>query len=56
MKRPASLVATVLFLLVAIAQLYRLILGVKVVAAGMVIPLRPSAVAANQFAESNCLT
>ncbi len=46
MKRPASLVAGILFLLMAIAQLCRFILGVEVVAAGMVIPLWPSAVAA----------
>lgn len=46
MKRPASLVAGILFLLMAIAQLCRFILGVEVVAAGVVIPLWPSAVAA----------
>ena len=46
MKRPASLVAGILFLLMAVAQLYRFILGIEVVAAGIVIPLWPSAVAA----------
>ena len=46
MKRPASLVAGILFLLMALAQLFRFILGVEVVAAGIVIPLWPSAVAA----------
>jgi hypothetical protein len=46
MKRPASLVAGVLFLLLAVAQLCRFILGVQVVAAGIEIPIWPSAVAA----------
>jgi hypothetical protein len=46
MKRPASLVAGILFLLIAVAQLCRFILGIEVVAAGIVIPLWPSAVAA----------
>jgi hypothetical protein len=46
MKRPASLVAGIFFLLLAIAQLCRFILGIDVVAAGIVIPLWPSAVAA----------
>jgi hypothetical protein len=46
MKRPASLVAAILFLLMAIAQLCRVILGVNVVAAGMAIPVWPSAIAA----------
>jgi len=46
MKRPASLVAGIFFLLLAIAQLCRFILGIEVVAAGIVIPLWPSAVAA----------
>jgi hypothetical protein len=45
MKRPASLVAAILFLLMAIAQLCRVILGVNVVAAGMAIPVWPSAIA-----------
>jgi hypothetical protein len=46
MKRPASAVAGILFLLLAIAQLCRFVMGVNVVAAGMVIPLWPSAIAA----------
>ena len=45
MKRPASLVAAILFLLMAIAQLCRVILGVNVVAAGVEIPIWPSAFA-----------
>ena len=45
MKRPASLVAAILFFLMAIAQLCRVILGVNVVAAGMAIPVWPSALA-----------
>jgi multidrug transporter EmrE-like cation transporter len=46
MKRPASLVAGILFLLMAVAQLCRFVLGIEVVAAGVVIPVWPSAVAA----------
>lgn len=46
MRRPASLAAGILFLLMAVAQLFRFILGIEVVAAGVVIPLWPSAVAA----------
>lgn len=46
MRRPASLAAGILFLLMAVAQLLRFILGIEVVAAGVVIPLWPSAVAA----------
>ncbi|MEN6375417.1 MAG: hypothetical protein ABFD75_11655 [Smithella sp.] len=46
MKRPASLVAGILFLLMALAQLCRFILGIEVVAAGVVIPVWPSALAA----------
>ena len=45
MKRPASLVIGILLLFLAIAQLCRFIWGVKVVAAGMEIPLWPSAIA-----------
>jgi hypothetical protein len=45
MKRPASLVAAILFLLLAILQLCRFILGVRVVAAGVEIPVWPSAIA-----------
>lgn len=46
MKRPASLVAAVFFLLLAFAQLSRFVLGIKVVAAGMEIPVWPSLIAA----------
>jgi hypothetical protein len=46
MKRPASLVTGILLLLMAIAQLCRVILGVNVVAAGVEIPVWPSAIAA----------
>ena len=46
MKRPASLVAAILFLLMAIGQLCRFIAGINVVVAGVVIPLWPSAIAA----------
>jgi hypothetical protein len=46
MKRPASVAAAILFLLMAIAQLCRLILGVSIVAGGMEVPLWPSAIAA----------
>ena len=45
MKRPASLVAAILFLLLAIAQLCRVIFKINVVAAGMEIPVWPSAIA-----------
>ncbi len=46
MKRPASLVAAILFIVMAIAQLCRVILGVNVVAAGTEIPVWPSVIAA----------
>ena len=46
MKRPASLVIGILLLLLAAAQLCRFIMGVNIVAAGMEIPLWPSAIAA----------
>jgi len=45
MKRPASLVIGILLLLLACAQLCRFIFGVNVVAAGIVIPFWPSAIA-----------
>ncbi len=45
MKRPASLVVGILLLLMACAQLCRLVLGINVVAAGMEIPVWPSAIA-----------
>lgn len=46
MKRPASLITAIFLLLLACAQLCRVILGVNVVAAGVEIPIWPSAVAA----------
>jgi hypothetical protein len=45
MKRPASLVIGILLLLMALAQLCRVIFKVNVVAAGVEIPIWPSAVA-----------
>jgi hypothetical protein len=45
MKRPASLVAGILLLFLACAQLCRFIMKVNIVAVGMEIPLWPSAVA-----------
>ncbi len=46
MKRPASLVAAILFFLMAIGQLLRFVLDLDVVAAGKEIPAWFSAVAA----------
>ena len=46
MNRPASLVTGIFLILIAIAQLCRVILGVTVVAAGVEIPVWPSAIAA----------
>ncbi len=46
MKRPASLVITIILFLMATAQLIRFILGVPVTAAGQEIPVWPSALAA----------
>ena len=46
MKRPASFVIGILLLFLACAQLCRYILKVDVVAAGIEIPLWPSAIAA----------
>ena len=45
MKKPASLVAAILFWLVALAQLLRVLLRVRVTAGSHEIPLWPSAVA-----------
>ena len=45
MNRPASLVTAIFLLLLACAQLCRGILGVNVVAAGVEIPIWPSAFA-----------
>ena len=46
MKRPASLVAAILFLLMAIAQVCRFFLKVNIVAGSVEVPLWPSAIAA----------
>jgi hypothetical protein len=46
MKRLASLVAAILFILMAIAQLCRFFLQVNVVAGSVTIPLWPSLLAA----------
>ena len=46
MKRPASLVTTILLFLLAAAQLCRYLFEVKVVAAGVEIPVWFSAIAA----------
>jgi hypothetical protein len=45
MKRPASLIAAVILLLMATAQVIRLAFKIKVVAGGMKIPVWPSALA-----------
>lgn len=46
MKRPASLVVGILLLLMACAQIGRFLLKINVVAAGMEIPVWPSAIVA----------
>jgi len=46
MKRPASLVAAILFLLLAIAQLCRFFLQINIVAGSVTVPLWPSLLAA----------
>jgi hypothetical protein len=46
MKRPASLLTGILLLFLAGAQLCRFFLKINIVAAGMEIPLWPSAIAA----------
>jgi hypothetical protein len=45
MKKPATLVAAIVFWLIAVAQLLRVLLRVEVTARGVNIPLWPSAVA-----------
>jgi uncharacterized membrane protein len=45
MKKPASLVAAILFWLIALAQLLRVLFRVEVTAGGVVIPLWVSIVA-----------
>jgi uncharacterized membrane protein len=45
MKKPASLVAVIVFSFIAFAQLLRVVLGVRVTAGSHDIPLWPSAVA-----------
>ena len=46
MKRPASLVAAILFLLMAIAQVCRFFLKVNIVAGSVEVPVWASAIAA----------
>jgi hypothetical protein len=46
MKRPASLVAGILLMVLAFAQLMRFVVAVPIVAAGITIPVWISAVAA----------
>jgi lipopolysaccharide export LptBFGC system permease protein LptF len=46
MKRPASLVAAILFLLMAIAQVCRFFLQVNIVAGSVTVPLWASVIAA----------
>ena len=46
MNRPASLVTGIFLIVLALAQLCRVIFGISVVAAGVEIPLWPSAIAA----------
>jgi hypothetical protein len=46
MKRPASLVAAILFFLMAIAQLCRFFIKATIMAGDIALPLWPSAVAA----------
>lgn len=46
MKRPASLVIAIILFLMAAAQLIRFIVGLPVTAAGLEIPVWPSAPAA----------
>jgi multidrug transporter EmrE-like cation transporter len=46
MKRPASLVVGILLLLMACAQVFRFLFKINVVAAGIEIPVWPSAIAA----------
>ena len=45
MKKPASLVVSILLWLIALAQLLRVLLRVEVTARGVNVPLWPSAVA-----------
>lgn len=46
MKRPASLVAGILLMVLAFAQLMRFVVAVPIVAAGIIVPVSISAVAA----------
>jgi MFS superfamily sulfate permease-like transporter len=45
-NRPASLAAAILLVFIALAQLCRVIFGVRIIAAGFEIPIWPSAIAA----------
>lgn len=46
MKRPASLVAAIVLILISLAQLSRVLFRVSVVAAGTEIPIWPSGIVA----------
>ncbi|HCV43489.1 MAG TPA: hypothetical protein DGH68_08380 [Bacteroidetes bacterium] len=46
MNRPASLVAAIFLIIIALAQLCRAIFGISITAAGFEIPVWPSAFAA----------
>ena len=46
MKRPASLVGAILLMIVALAQLCRVVFGISVTVAGVDIAIWPSAIAA----------
>ncbi len=50
MNRPASLVTAIVLMIIALAQLFRVILGIQVIAAGIEIPIWPSAIATLLFA------
>lgn len=49
MKRPASLVVSILFMLMAMSQLVRFLLGITITVEGIAIPLWISPVAAVIF-------
>lgn len=50
MNRPAALVAGIFLIVLAVGQLCRVMFGISIVAAGLEIPLWPSAIAAFVFA------
>lgn len=45
MNRPASLVTGIFLIIIALAQLFRVIFNVSIIAAGVEIPIWPSAIA-----------